>query len=315
MSRFLLLLLCGLLAHAQQSAAPALAGANLPAQRIGPNDLVAVSVYDAPEFTRTIRVGDDGMIRLPMVQRRISAKGLLPSELEDSIGGALEDEQILVSPVVTVTIVEYHSRPISVAGAVYRPTTFQADTAVSLLDALTRADGLRPEAGPEILISRSQPGPNGDPMTLIQRVPAKELLSGADPEWNVMLQGGEEVRVPEAGKVFVVGNVKKPGAFRVDDTAGTSVLKMLALSEGLMPFASKLAYVYRKEAGSGSKNEIEIPLRDIMERKAADVTLQENDILYVPDNRSKRAKITALEKIIGFGSATASGVLIWGVAR
>ena len=121
--------------------------ANLPAQKIGPNDLIAISVYDAPEFTRTIRVSDDGMIRLPMVQRRIEAKGLLPSELEASIASVLQAEQILVDPVVTITIVEYHSRPISVVGAVRRPLTFQADTAVSLLDAIARAEGLTAGSG------------------------------------------------------------------------------------------------------------------------------------------------------------------------
>lgn len=298
-----------------QTGAPPAGGANLPAQRIGANDLIAISVYDAPEFTRSVRVGADGTIRLPMVKQRITAQGLLPAELEAEIARVLAAEEILVDPVVTVTIVEYQSRPISVVGAVRRPLTFQADTAVSLLDALARAEGLRPDAGPEILVSRTQPGPGGEPVSLVRRIPVKQLIDGADPEWNLKLEGGEEVRVPEAGKVFVVGNVKRPGAFAVDDTEGTSVLKVLALSEGLAPFAHKNAYIYRKEPASGSNNEIEIPLQRILERKAPDVPLLENDILYVPDNRGKRLKLTALEKIITFGSVTTSGVLVWGAAR
>ena len=44
---------------------------------------------------------------------------------------------------------------------------------------------------------------------------------------------------------------------------------MLALSQGLMPYAAKEAYIYRRE-GNGNKNEIPIPLSKIMERKAAD---------------------------------------------
>lgn len=100
-------------------------GANLPAQKIGPNDLIAVSVYDAPELTRTIRVSADGMIRLPMVRQRLKASGLLPPELEVAIADALREEQILVEPVVTVTMVEYHNRPINVAGAVRKPVRFR----------------------------------------------------------------------------------------------------------------------------------------------------------------------------------------------
>ena len=128
--------------------------ANLPAQRIGPNDLIAVQVYGAAELSRTIRVGGDGQIRLPMVARRIAADGLMPIEVESAIAEALKAEQILVDPIVTVTIVEYQSRPISVAGAVRRPITFQAAGPTTLLDALTRAEGLSPEAGPESLLTR-----------------------------------------------------------------------------------------------------------------------------------------------------------------
>ena len=43
-------------------------GANLPAQPVGPNDLLSVSVYDAPELSRTVRVGADGLFRLPMLK-------------------------------------------------------------------------------------------------------------------------------------------------------------------------------------------------------------------------------------------------------
>ena len=116
-------------------------------------------------------------------------------------------------------------------------------------------------------------------------------MSGAGAEFNVELHGGEEIRVPEAGKIFVVGNVKKPGAFAIENASGMSVLEVLALSEGLAPFATKEAFIYRKDEDTGAKNEIEIALRKIMDRKAPDVTLQQNDILYVPDNRGKRAKV------------------------
>jgi polysaccharide export outer membrane protein len=81
--------------------------ANLPQQSIGPNDLIAVSVYDAPELTRTIRVESDGAIHLPLLKSSIAAAGLLPRKLESAIADALKSEEIMVDPVVKVTIVEY----------------------------------------------------------------------------------------------------------------------------------------------------------------------------------------------------------------
>ena len=113
-------------------------GANLPAQKIGPNDLLNISVYDAPELTRTVRVGADGLIRLPMLKRQIKAEGLMPAQLESAIAEAVTAEQLLVDPFVTVTVAEYSSYPISVAGAVKQPTTFQANGPVTLLEAITR---------------------------------------------------------------------------------------------------------------------------------------------------------------------------------
>ena len=312
MLRFALVLCCGL-ALAQTYRAPnaEIPGANLPAQKIGPNDLVAVSVYDAPELTRTVRVGEDGMIRLPMLKRKIKAQDLYPAGLETAIAEALKAEELIVEPVVTVTIAEYYSRQISVAGAVRNPVTFQAVGAVTLLDALTRAGGLSPEAGPEILVTRAQPGQDEEPTAMVERIPIKGLIDAADPEMNIRLAGGEEIRVPEVGKVFVVGSVRKPGSFPIQSGEETTILQMLALAEGLAPFASNQAFVYRRDPVTGSKHELPIQLKRIMQRKAPDAPLQANDILYIPDNSGRRITASALERIAGFGAATASGVLIW----
>jgi polysaccharide export outer membrane protein len=142
-------------------------------------------------------------VRLPMLKRRVRADGLLPAELEAALAEALEAEQLLVEPVVTVTIAEYHSRPISVAGAVRNPVTFQATGPMTLLDALTRAGGLSQDAGQEILVSRTQRGEDGKTSTLVQRIPVRGLIEAVDPELNLKLAGGEEIRVPEVGKIFV----------------------------------------------------------------------------------------------------------------
>ncbi len=284
--------------------------ANLPAQSIGRNDLIVVSVYAAPELSRTLRVGSDGMVRLPMLKQTVKAEGLHPAELEAAIGKALRDEEILNEPYLTVTIAEYHSRPISVVGAVKHPLVFQATTPVTLLEAIAKAEGLSEVAGQEILVSRSQPGPDGKPVTLTRRIPVRGLVDAADPELNLTLTGGEEVRVPETSKIYVVGNVRKPGSFPVQNGSETTVLQLLALSEGLMPFAGKEAYIYRREAG-GAKNEIPIPLGKILERKSPDVALVADDILYVPDNKKRRMTIGAIQQIVGFGAATATGMLIW----
>src|SRR5437764_12674373 len=164
-----LLLLCGPLVAQQHGASTPEAAGNLPAQKIGPRDLIALQVYDSPELSRTVRVGADGLIRLPMMKQKIKADGLMPNELESVIAKAFEEEGLVVDPFVTVTVAEYSSRPISVLGAVKTPLTFLASSPVTLLEAITRAGGLTPQTGSEILVSRTQPGPDGTHLSLIQR--------------------------------------------------------------------------------------------------------------------------------------------------
>jgi polysaccharide export outer membrane protein len=285
-------------------------GANLPAQAVGPNDLIAVSVYDAPELSRTIRISADGYIRLPMLKTRVKAEGLYPADLEVAIAKALREGDILVDPYVTVTIAEYHSRPISISGAVKMPVVFQADGPTTLLEALARAQGLREDAGREILVSHSQSGPDGKPITLTRRILVRGLIDEADPDLNVKLVGGEEIRVPEVGKIYVVGNVKKPGVFPVQDGSDTTVLQAVALAEGLLPYANHQAYIYRRE-GAGTKNEIPVELGKIMQRKSPDVPLTANDIFYIPEDHGRKIGMAALEKILLFGSTAGATALIY----
>jgi len=275
---------------------------NLPAQKLGVDDLVAVSVYDAPELTRTVRVESDGGIRLPLLDGSIPAAGDLPRELERNIGEALKSQQIMVDPIVKVTVVEYHSRPIAVMGAVKKPLTFQAVGTVTLLDALARAEGFTEQAGTEILLTRS----GGQ----IEHIDMKQLIGVADPAVNFFLHGGEEIRVPEARRVVVVGNVRKPGAFPVHDKGDSSVMKLIALAEGLMPFTAKEAFVYRKDE-TGNRKEIPIELGKILDRKAADVALEPDDLLYIPDNKGKRLTAGVVDRLAGFGSSVGSGLIVW----
>ena len=282
---------------------------DLPIEKIGNNDLIGITVYDAPELTRTVRVSPDGDIRLPMLPKHIQAAGLYPTDLETTIAAALIAGNVLVDPIVTVTVVQYRSRPITIAGAVKNPETFQATGTVTLLDAISRAGGLTETAGPDILVTHPSTDANGKSTELIQKIPVRGLLSGEDPSLNLHLEGGEDIRVPEAGRVFVLGRVKKPGAFLITDGSQSSVMKALALSEGLDTYPSHKAYIYRADSSGGGRTEIPISLKNILDRKAPDLPLMANDILYIPDATGTRAGIKVLETSIGVGAALGAAIL------
>ena len=284
-------------------------GASLPVQKIGREDLIGIAVYSAPELSGSVRVESDGCIRLPMVQKRIQAAGLFPDELEDAITKELIDEMVLVRPIVTISIVEYRSRPITVSGAVRNPSTFQVVGTTTLLDAISMAGGLTENAGSEILIShRTQTAGITEP-AVTERIKARSLLDGDDPAVNVTLEGGENIRVPVAAEVYVLGNVKKPGSFHLTDGNESSVLKALALSGGLDSYPKHTAYIYRMEDGQSARSEIPIQVKSILDHKAPDVALEANDILYIPDATGRRLSARVLETSLGVGLGLA-GLLV-----
>jgi polysaccharide export outer membrane protein len=287
--------------------APSDSGANLPAQPVGISDLISVTVYGAPELSRQVRVNAEGAIRLPMLKQSIHVRGLMPLDIEDRVTQALVEEEIFVEPVVTITIAEFASRPVNVAGAVKHPLTFQATGRTTLLDALTRAEGLADDAGHEILVTR--PARDDGDAPVIERITVQDLMDKAGTAANIALEGGEEIRVPEVGRVFIVGNVSRPGALQMNDAGGLTVLKALAMAEGLTRFSTKQAYIYRPVDG-GVKQELVVELRKIMDRKSPDVSLQAGDVFYIPEDHKGRLTATVIDKVVSFGAGTASGAIV-----
>jgi polysaccharide export outer membrane protein len=282
---------------------------NLPSQPVGPDDLLAISVYDSPELTRTVRVGADGKIRLPMLKEKVPVQGRLSTEIETAIAEELSREEILVDPVVTVSVAEYKSRPISVIVAVKSPLTFQALPGTTLLDAIAKAQGLTDDAGKDIIVTRVMQTINGKRTEATQRISTKSLLENSDALSNLSLYGGEEIRVLQAEKIFVVGSVKKPGPFSLHDSGDATILKAIAFSDGLDAYPSKTAYIYRQEPGRSDKTEIVVQLSNIINRKSPDLPLEPNDILYIPENGAKKMTMGTLERVIGVGTSTIPAVI------
>lgn len=281
---------------------------DIPVETVAPGDLLSISVANWTDVSRTYQISGEGTISLPVVAKPFFVTGLTATQIEQMITRTFQSERIMVDPIVGVSVLEYRSRAIDVAGAVRHPVTFQATAPVRLLDAIAKADGLSAEAGSEVLVSRPNDLAHSGEIT---RIPVKQLMESSDVSLNLLLHGGEQIRVPEAGKLYVVGNIKLPGAYQVNESQGMSVLKALALCQGLLPFSQDTAVVYRTAPDSKTRKEIEIPVKEIMKRRAPDVLLHANDIFYIPDNSGRRLSAQVLDRLGTFSGATVSGLLIW----
>jgi polysaccharide export outer membrane protein len=117
-----------------------------PDYRVGPLDLLEVSVFELPDFTRTLRVNSSGQISLPLVGI-IPAAGKTTQELEADISSGLT-AKYLQSAQVSIFVKEFTSQRVTVEGAVREPGIFSITGRTTLLQALAMAKGMDTVANP-----------------------------------------------------------------------------------------------------------------------------------------------------------------------
>jgi len=291
-----------------------------PEYRIGPEDLLEVTVFDAPELNRTLRVSAGGEISLPLIGP-VRAAGLTPRELELVLEELLR-RAFMKDPQVGVHVSEMQSHPVSVVGAVKKPGVFQIRGPRSLLEVLSLAEGLAEDAGDSVVVMRGgalvppahpeaeTPPADAPPSNRSAglEINLKRLLESGDARYNIPVYPGDIVKVPRAGIVYVLGEVRKPGGFILKTNETISVLQAIALGEGLTRTASKgRARIIRTDEQTGQRTEIRVDLGQVFNGKAPDPVLEPRDIVFVPNSAARGVLYRGAE----VGLATLSGVVIF----
>jgi polysaccharide export outer membrane protein len=276
---------------------------------IGPEDLLEITVFEAAEMSRTVRVAAGGEITLPLVGP-VRAAGLTPRALESVIEELLR-RTYLKDPHAGVFVREMQSHPVSVFGAVKRPGVYQLRGEKTLIEVLALAEGLAEDAGDTVVVEHGATyGRAGlePPRAETVEVSLKNLLTSSDTRSNVRVRPGDIVKVTRAGIVYVIGEVKKPGGFMLRTNENISVLQALALAEGLTRTSAKSqTRIIRTNPETGAREEVRVRLGDILSGHAPDLVLRARDIVYVPNSSLKSALMRGSEAAISI----VSGALIY----
>lgn len=281
---------------------------------LGAGDQVSVWVADSEELSsRPLRVDHTGTIRVPLVGQ-VEVAGLSTAQVEVELAQRLS--RYMKKPQVTVSVTEYRSQPVSVMGAVHTPGVQQLQGHRTLMELLSMAGGVTQDAGAVARITRQAvwgpiplPGAKTDPsgQFSIAEVNLKSLMTAEAPESNIAIRPNDVITVPRAQMVYVIGEVGRSGGFLLNDRKDMSTLQALSMAGGLLRTASpKKAKVLRMQA-NGERTEVAVDLRKVLDGKVKDVSLNPDDILFVPSSTSKRAAIRAAEAIV----QTATGVVVW----
>jgi polysaccharide export outer membrane protein len=240
---------------------------------------VEVGVYGVPELATKARVSNDGDLYLPLIDY-VHVGGLSLEEAQKLLEKRLDDGGFVKNPHVTIFVNEYASQAVTVMGEVGKPGVYPILGDRRLFDLISAAGGLTEKAGRTLTITHRNTPDKPESVHL-----ARNLMDS--PETNVDVHPGDTVEVHRAPIIYVVGDVGRPSGLLVDNGSLT-VLQAIALAGGTNRTA-KLggARILRKSDGPNGITETPVPLKKMLQARAADIPLQANDILFVPVSGAK----------------------------
>ena len=233
--RFCLVTFALLLAAAPHAQAPpAPAGEAQANYVVGPEDVLAVTVFNEAQLSGRYRVENDGHFSYPFLGR-IKAGGATVAEVAASLRTRLADGY-LRNPQVTVEVEQFRSQSVFVIGEVRTPGKYLLSGSITLIEALAQAGSIAPSAGNEVLIlhpsktTSASPTLPGSGDADVQRVNLHEIESGRLSR-NVIIRDGDTIFVPKAERFFVTGFVRTPGSYTLEPNM--TVLQAISMAGGV----------------------------------------------------------------------------------
>ncbi len=264
------------------------------ALRLGAGDLLEISVYNVPELNTKARVGKSGDVYLPLIDY-VHVGDLTVEEAQAMIQKRLEDGGFVRSAHVTIFLDESTNQGVTILGDVARPGIYPALGERKLYDLISAAGGFTQTAGRKISIIRQH---GQAPITVnLPRNLADDIQD------NIEIMPGDTITVPRAPIIYVVGDVGHPSGLLVDNGSLT-VLQALALAGGTNHTA-KMSGTRIIRKGPAGMTETRVPLKKMLEAKAPDITLQPDDILFVPLSGGRVAAATVFSAAVTAGAGLA----------
>jgi polysaccharide export outer membrane protein len=249
-----------------------------PRVRIGPGDLLAVTVFDVPELAQAVRVSDTGDATFTLIGRQHVA-GLTTDDAQTLVARLLKDRNYIVDPHVSVLIQEYNTQGVSVVGEVRKPGVYPVLGNQGLLDVISQAGGTTEMAGSDIIVRR-----DGDEKKITMQFSTDN--PGRIVE-DLQLRPGDKIIVPRAGMVYVIGDVGRPGGFIMQTNGKMTLLQAVAMAAGTTPTSSLNSSRLVRRTTSGY-TEIPLGLKKIMKGSEPDLQLEAEDIVVIPSSNTKR---------------------------
>lgn len=264
---------------------------------------------------RPYTIEPDGEVKLPILGD-VKAAGFTIVDFDAQLTRAAS--KYIRNPQLAATVVEFHSQPISVVGAVVKPGIVQLQGKKRLMEVLSMVGGFQANAGNTLHITRelqwgTLPLPNATTDSSgkfsVAEISIPELMQERTPGLNILMKPNDQIAIPVSDVIYVVGDVGQPGGYLLGEHKDITVLQAIALAQGISPTSdAKHSRVIHHPENSTSHTETPVDVRKILAGKTNDVPLEAGDILLIPGSLSKKAGIRTVDAAI----STASEMAIWG---
>lgn len=261
---------------------------------ISAGDILELNVYGVPDLAQRVRVNNAGDVYLPLLDY-VHLDGLTIDQAQELIAKEYKEGGFLVNPHVSLTIAESVSG-VTIRGQVARPGVYPILGSAGLLDIISSAGGITPDASDVVTIThRDQP--DRPETVILSDDPIRNQAT------NIPVYQGDTVWVSKAGIVYVVGQVQSPAGLALTRSNSITATRALALVHGPSNSASLNGTFIIRKTPDGQQQDIRVPLGKILKAKAPDVTLQAEDILYVPNSTAKAVAARGVDAAIALATA------------
>lgn len=236
---------------------------------VGPQDVLAITVWDQADLGGKFSVETDGSFTFPLIGR-VRVAGRTLRAVEDLLVSGLTEGKFFRAPQVTVGVEQYRSQRVFVLGQVRTPGPYPLTGDMTLIELLALAGSTTGEAGAEAVILRARPGqrataPADPPTDLDKRtdgvIRVDIDLDRGRASQNVQLHDGDTIYVPRAELVYVYGQVNSPGGYPL--RKDTTILQALSLAGGLTDRGST-GRIRIVRVVNGKRSEIKANLEDVV---------------------------------------------------
>jgi len=259
--------------------------------RVGGYDVLSITVYEEKDLSRgAVRVSADGYISFPLIGR-IKVDDLATSEIEKLISLKLAEEQYLLDAHVSVMVTGYNSKRFLVLGAVEKPGSYSLQARERVLDAISRAGGIRrsrdsyyEQAGKKGMIIRTENRNTDQERKIVINLDLQTLLKGRDQVSNIFLTDKDVLFIPTAEHFYIIGQIIRPGSYPLTDKDITLV-EAIGMAGGFTRIAARnRTRIIRVEDGVEKIIEVKVDAITDAGKKIQDVIIQPGDVIVVPES-------------------------------